>query len=282
MMKILNKFISLIPFLKKIIISLIIKEKSKIFNIYQLLSPNLFDSNIYDEKSLIPIEEKIWNKLNEPLYNVFLSLDSVKLNIKEFNYPTNKDLFDLLIDEGLWKLFLIWIHVRFLKGKLNFINNKISKTKILKIRKMNKYSHVEFNPKLINKMKMNNFWIIPINYYDTWIYKELENEQINQENFEYDDFNIKKIYKKNKRIKNDHFNKIKSKKFSILISFLIDNKDCGCHIEHWYEIKFSLNFDINKWIIEKLNKPHSNLNGKECIKSDEYLNKLKKILNSES
>ena len=100
-------FISLIPFFKKITILSIIKKKSEIFNIYQLLSPNLFDSNIYDKKSLLPINEKIWNNLNEFLYNVFLSLDSVKLNIKEFNYQTNKDLFNLLMDEGLWKLLLL-------------------------------------------------------------------------------------------------------------------------------------------------------------------------------
>lgn len=275
-------FISLIPFLKKIIILKAIKGKSKIFNIYQLLSPNLFDSNIYDKKSLLPINEKIWNNLNEFLYNVFLSLDSVKLNIKEFNYQTNKDLFNLLMDEGLWKLLLLLKCFRLLKRKLKFIGKKISKTKILKIKKMNKYSFVEFNPKLISKMKMYYFQIIPINYYDSLFYKPFGNGEIHQGNFEYEDFNIKKIYKERKIIKNDHLNKIKSKRFSILISFLIDKKDCGCDIEHRNELEFLLNFDKNKWMIEKLNKPHSNLNGKECIQSDDYLNRLKEILNSES
>ena len=273
-------FISLSPFFKKFIILLIIKEKSEIFNIYQLLSPNLFHGGIYYTESWMDINEKTWNKLL--LYNVFLSLDSIKLNIKEFNYQTNKDLFNLLADEGLWKLLLLFKSFKLLKRKLKFIAKKISKTKILKIKKMNQYSFIEFDSELINEIKMNNFWIITINYYDTLNYKELSNGKIYQGNFEYEDFNIKKIYKERKIIKNDHLNKIKSKRFSILISFSIDNKDCECDIEHWHELKFLLNFDINKWIIKKLNKPHSNLNGKECIKSDEYLNKLKKILNSES
>ena len=273
-------FISLIPFLKKIIILKVIKGKSKIFNIYQLLSPNLFDSNIYDKKSLLPINEKIWNNLNESLYNVFLSLDSVKLNIKEFNYQTNKDLFNLLMDEGLWKLLLLLKWFRFLKRKLKFIGKKISKTKILKIKKMNKYSFIEFNPKLINKMKMYYFQIIPINYYDSLFYKPFGNGEIHQGNFEYEDFNIKEIYKEKKRIKNDYFNKLRSNKFSIKISFLIDKEDCGCDIEHRKDLEFLLNFDKNKWMIEKSNKPHSNLNRKECIKSNEHLNKLKEILNS--
>ena len=200
-------FISLIPFFKKFIILLIIKEKSEIFNIYQLLSPNLFHSNINDKKSLLPIDEKIWNNLNESLYNIFLSLDSVKLNIKEFNYQTNKDLFNLLADEGLWKLLLLLKSFKLLKRKLKFIAKKISKTKILKIKKMNQYSFIEFDSELINKIKMNNFWIIPINYYDTLNYKELSNGKIYQGNFEYEDFNIKKIYKERKIMKNDHLNK---------------------------------------------------------------------------
>lgn len=270
-------FISLIPFFKKITILSIIKKKSEIFNIYQLLSPNLFHGTLY-----LDVNKETWNKLNESFYNVFLSLDSVKLNIKEFNYQTNRDLFDLLIDEGLCKLFLIWMRFKFLKRKLKFIGKKISKTKILKIKKMNQYSFIEFNPELINEIKMDYFQIIPINYYDTWIYKEFGNGEIHQGNFEYEDFNIKKIYKEKKRIKNDYFNKLRSDKFSIKISFLIDKEDCGCDIEHRKELEFLLNFDKNKWMIEKSNKPHSNLNRKECIKSNEHLNKLKEILNSES
>ena len=272
--------ISLIPFLKKFIILLIIKEKSEIFNIYQLLSPNLFDSNIYDKKSLLPVEEKIWDKLNELIYNAFLSLNSVKLNIKEFNYQTNKDLFNLLMDEGLWKLLLLLKSFKLLKRKLKFIGKKISKTKILKIKKMNQYSFIEFNPELINKIKMNYFLIIPINYYDSLFYKPFGNGEIHQGNFEYEDFNIKEIYKEKKRIKNDYFNKVRSNKFSIKISFLIDREDCGCDIEHQKKLEFLLNFDKNKWMIEKSNKPHSNLNRKECIKRNEHLNKLKEILNS--
>lgn len=275
-------FISLIPFLKKIIILKVIKGKSKIFNIYQILSPNLFHSNINDKKSLLPIDEKTWNKLNESFYNVFLSLDSVKLNIKEFNYQTNKDLFDLLADEGLLKLLLLLKYFKLLKRKLKFIGKKISKTKILKIKKMNQYSFIEFNPELINKIKMDYFQIIPINYYDTWIYKEFGNGEIHQGNFEYEHFNIKKIYKEKKRIKNDYFNKVRSNKFSIKISFLIDKENCGCDTEDGKDLEFLLNFDKNKWMIKKLNKPHSNWNYKECIKSNEHLNKLKEILNSES
>ena len=201
-------FISLIPFYKKITILSIIKKKSEIFNIYQLLSPNLFHGTLY-----LDVNKETWNKLNESFYNVFLSLDSVKLNIKEFNYQTNRDLFDLLIDEGLCKLFLIWMRFKFLKRKLKFIGKKISKTKILKIKKMNQYSFIEFNPELINEIKMDYFQIIPINYYDTWIYKEFGNGEIHQGNFEYEDFNIKETYKEKKRIKNDYFNKVRSNKF---------------------------------------------------------------------
>lgn len=269
--------ITLIPLLKLFLILSITKRKNRIFYIYKLLSPDLFE----DKSKINEMEEKIWNRLHESLFNIFLSA-SREFVIDKFIYEkNNKEWLTSLGIERLIDLLKLWIKLNKLKKKLEFIAKEISKTRILIINKNCKYDEISFNGQLKEKIRITKFEIYPINYHESFNYcKEKEEKEENKK--ESEKFELKIILRNTKNGIKGYLKEMKEKRFSILIWLSINNKSCSCDTKLGDHYEFVLNFDKNKWMIEKLNEPHLKFKGEKCVQSDVYLNKLKEILNSEN
>lgn len=262
---ILSAGIPIYYWIKMIMINKIWKQVILFYKRYELLVPN---SKIRDEEN-----HWYWDKITKILWSQGLLFSSISHFFNKFNDNNQKidkiaitELRKYLNNEGLWdvwKSYIIWIN---LNKKLKLVADVMSKFQLIKWNvTLKNYKYIDYKlPFHIQIYKHSITLDDQLDSLRLWGYKSHGGFKA-----QYSDFNLSKIEKEEKAIKNSFKKIIKNKKFLINLSFGASEteKFCSCNIG-----VFSIYFDNDK--IEKIDTIFNWNNFWNCKEKseDEHLN----------
>ena len=251
-------FISLLPFIRKWLISKAIINWNNFFNNYSILDPYLY--NFVDDK-ILRNEQIIENLFNEIII-FFKHLNFFKLKnnkdklVGKVKKMKNDEFIRMLNSEGWRKIYKCWKKLRKINKKINYIIKTFEKVRVLRI-KIYKGAHLHhWDHKIRYLIKK---WIITLSMEVSlesinFPKEKIDEEELNRED-DTEDFKLKRLIISKSEKK--EMKELKSKKFRILIALAHSEKgkknhliECKCYM-YYFLLKFNKNNLLAETIFDK-------------------------------